>query len=86
MVSASSHDAEDLAHQAPPEAADEVLLTPVRRLPGRQRAAVALRCGADLDLHAAGATLGVSVAGTGMVIRRALDRLRAELSQQENVP
>jgi len=74
------------AHQAPPETTDEVLLTAVRRLPGRQRAAIALRYGADLDLQTVGATLGVSVAGTSMLIRCALDRLRAELSQQEKQP
>jgi len=75
--------ADRLAYQAPPETADEVLLTAVRRLPGRQRAAIALRYGADLDLQTVGATLGVSVAGTSMLIRRALDRLRAELSREE---
>src|SRR5215472_15717089 len=75
-----------LAHQAPPETVDESLLTAVRRLPRRQRAAIALRYGADLDLQTVGATLGVSVAGTSMLIRRALDRLRAELSQQEKQP
>lgn len=74
------------AHQGPPETADEVLLTAVRRLPVRQRAAIALRYGADLDLQTVGATLGVSVAGTSMLIRRALDRLRAELSPKEKQP
>lgn len=74
------------AHQAPPETADEALLAAVRRLPGRQRTAIALRYGADLDLRTVGATLGVSVAGTSMLIRRALDRLRAELSPQEEQP
>jgi RNA polymerase sigma factor (sigma-70 family) len=78
--------ADRLAYQAPPETADEVLLNAVRRLPDRQRAAIALRYGADLDLQAVGATLGVSVAGTSMLIRRALDRLRAELSREENQP
>jgi len=75
-----------LVHQAPPETADEMLLAAVRRLPSRQRAVIALRYGADLDLRTVGATLGVSVAGTSMLIRRALDRLRAELSQQEKQP
>ena len=75
--------ADRLAYQAPPETADEVLLTAVRRLPDRQRAAIALRYGADLDLQTVGATLGVSVAGTSMLIRRALDRLREELSREE---
>jgi RNA polymerase sigma factor (sigma-70 family) len=74
------------AHHGPPETADEVLLTAVRRLPDRQRAAIALRYGGDLDLHAVGITLGVSVAGTNMLIRRALDRLRTELSQQDKQP
>ena len=74
------------AHHGPPETADELLLTAVRRLPDRQRAAIALRYGGDLDLHAVGTTLGVSVAGTSMLIRRALDRLRTELSQQEKQP
>jgi DNA-directed RNA polymerase specialized sigma24 family protein len=72
------------AYQEPPETADEALLTAVRRLPDSQRAAIAPRYGADLDLHAVGATLGVSVAGTSMLIRRALDRLRAELTREEN--
>lgn len=74
------------AHQAPPQTVDQVLLTAVRRLPDRQRAAIALRYGADLDLRTAGAALGTSVAGTGMLIRRALDRLRAELEQRGNLP
>ena len=74
------------AHQAPPDTFDEVLLSAVRRLPSRQRAAIALRYGADLDLQTVGATLDVSVAGTSMLIRRALNRLRAELSQQEEQP
>jgi RNA polymerase sigma factor (sigma-70 family) len=78
--------ADRMAHQGPPETADEELLAAVRRLPHRQRAAIALRYGADLDLHAVGATLGVSVAGTGMLIRRALDRLRSELTQKEMEP
>ena len=74
------------AYRGPPETADEALLTAVRGLPDRQRAAIALRYGADLDLQTVGATLGVSVAGTSMLIRRALNRLRAELSQQEEHP
>jgi RNA polymerase sigma factor (sigma-70 family) len=78
--------ADRAAHHGPPETADELLLAAVRRLPGRQRAAIALRYGADLDLHAVGATLGVSVAGTSMLIRRALDRLRNELTQEETQP
>ena len=73
-------------YQAPPETGDEVLLTAVRRLPERQRAAVALRYGADLDLQTVGAALGISVAGTSMLIRRALDRLRTELSHEEKQP
>jgi RNA polymerase sigma factor (sigma-70 family) len=73
-------------YQLPPETADEVLLTAVRRLSHRQRAAIALRYGADLDLQTVGATLGVSVAGTSMLIRRALDRLRAELTEEEKQP
>ena len=75
--------ADRMTHERPPETADEVLLGAVRALPDRQRAAIALRYGADLDLRAVGATLGVSVAGTSMLIRRALDRLRTELSQEE---
>lgn len=63
-----------------------MLLTAVRRLPARQRAAIALRYGADLDLQTVGATLGISVAGTSMLIRRALDQLRGELLQQEKQP
>jgi hypothetical protein len=78
--------ADRLAHERPPETADEVLLAAVRRLPERQRAATGLRYGADLDLQAVGATLGVSVAAAGMLIRRALDRLRAELSREEITP
>ena len=71
------------AQQPAPETFDDALLAAVRRLPRRQRAAIALRYGADLDLRTVGATLGASVAGTSMLIRRALNRLRDELSQHE---
>jgi len=33
------------AHHEPPETADELMLTAIHRLPDRQRAAIALRCG-----------------------------------------
>lgn len=70
-------------HQAPPETPDGALLAAVRALPERQRSAIALRYGADLDLQTVGATLGISQAAASMVIRRALDQLRKELSPEE---
>jgi RNA polymerase sigma factor (sigma-70 family) len=71
------------AHRAPPETSDEALLAAVRGLPDRQRAAIALRYGADLDLRSVGAALGVSAPGAGMLVRRALDHLRTELLEEE---
>ena len=83
LVESLAQRADRLISQGPPETSDEVLLAAVRGLPDRQRAAIALRYGADLELRAIGAMLGVSEAGTSMLIRRALNRLRAELSPQE---
>jgi len=83
LVESLARRADGLINPGPPETSDEVLLAAVRGLPDRQRAAIALRYGADLELRAIGAMLGVSEAGTSMLIRRALDRLRAELSPRE---
>lgn len=86
LVELLARRADRSTHQGPPETSDEVLLAAVHRLPDRQRAAIALRYGADLELRAIGAMLGVSEAGASMLIRRALRRLRTELSQQEKQP
>jgi RNA polymerase sigma factor (sigma-70 family) len=82
LVQRAAHD----AYQHRPEVGDETLLEAVRALPRRQRAAIGLRYGADLDLRAVGAALGISDAAAGMLIRRGLDRLRAELSSREDWP
>jgi RNA polymerase sigma factor (sigma-70 family) len=86
LVEALARRADRRAQQGPPETHDEALLAAVRGLPARQRAAIALRYGADLDLRTVGATLGVSVPAAGMLVRRALDRLRAELPREEELP
>jgi RNA polymerase sigma-70 factor (ECF subfamily) len=84
LLEALIHSVDRSARQGPPETPDEALLAAVRALPDRQRIAIALRYGADLSLRAVAATLGLSEPATGMLIRRALDRLRRELTPEEN--
>jgi RNA polymerase sigma factor (sigma-70 family) len=79
LLRALASRAERAPAERPAETPDEVLLAAVRRLPDRQRAAIALRYGADLDLRAVGTTLGVSEAAASMLVHRTLDRLRREL-------
>jgi len=69
-----------------PEPADtfttQEVLDAVRSLRPRHRAAVALRYGADLSFRQVGDALGISEAAALMATRRALEKLRARLSQE----
>lgn len=58
---------------------DSELHAELRRLPWRDRALLALRYGADLDMHQVGAALGLSSDSAARATRRALARLRAQL-------
>ena len=55
------------------------LLEAARSLQPRDRTLLALRFGADLDLAAVGAALGLSEATAGQAVLRALNRLRKRL-------
>lgn len=78
--------AEPNGHVQPPDVADGDLLQAVRRLPSRQRAAVALRYGADLELRSVGQALHVSEAAAAMLVHRALRSLRNDLSKRRKDP
>jgi RNA polymerase sigma-70 factor (ECF subfamily) len=58
---------------------NERLLSSVRLLGPRDRTLLALRFGADLDLSAVGAALGMSEAAAGRAVLRALEKLRGSL-------
>ncbi len=58
---------------------NERLLSSVRLLGPRDRTLLALRFGADLDLSAVGAALGLSEAAAGRAVLRALEKLRSSL-------
>jgi RNA polymerase sigma-70 factor, ECF subfamily len=53
----------------------------LRRLPWRDRTLLALRYGADLDMHQVGAAVGLSSDSAARATRRALARLRARLME-----
>jgi RNA polymerase sigma factor (sigma-70 family) len=59
--------------------ADADLHAQLRRLPLRDRTLIALRFGADLDMHEVGAAVGLRPESAARAVRRALDRLRARL-------
>jgi RNA polymerase sigma factor (sigma-70 family) len=59
----------------------EEVLAAVRALSPRHRAVVALRYGADLSYRHVGKALGISEAAALMATRRALARLRSNISQ-----
>ncbi|HXM58930.1 MAG TPA: sigma-70 family RNA polymerase sigma factor [Candidatus Dormibacteraeota bacterium] len=63
-----------IRRRTPVDSAD-ALLTAVRALPVRERAAVALRYGADIDLRTAGAALGIPEAAARTLAERGLRRL-----------
>lgn len=64
---------------APPPAAPEpALWTAVRRLPEKQRAAVTLRFGADLDYRSIGALIDCSEAAARQSVRAGLATVRRE--------
>jgi RNA polymerase sigma-70 factor (ECF subfamily) len=62
---------------------DDVLLAAVRRLPRRHRGLVALRYGAGLSAAEIAGQLGTTRMATAKALRRALDRLRRDLSPLE---
>lgn len=64
---------------------DAELLAAVRRLPRRYRTLVALRYGADLSAAEIAAALGTTRMTVAKALRRALDRLRADLTEPEGL-
>jgi RNA polymerase sigma factor (sigma-70 family) len=60
---------------------DADLHAQVRALPLRDRTLIALRYGADLDMHQVGAAVGLSADSASRATRRALARLRARLTE-----
>lgn len=60
---------------------DSELHAELRRLPWRDRALLALRYGADLDMEQVGAAVGLNADSAGRATRRALARLRARLQE-----
>jgi RNA polymerase sigma-70 factor, ECF subfamily len=62
---------------------DDVLLAAVRRLPQRHRSLIALRYGAGLSAAEIAEQLGTTRMATAKALRRALDRLRHDLSALE---
>jgi RNA polymerase sigma factor (sigma-70 family) len=63
------------------EVADDGLWSTVRALPGKQRAAVALRFGLDLDHRAIGERMGISEEAARQNVSAGLKRLRKELDR-----
>lgn len=61
---------------------DADLHAELRRLPLRDRTLIALRFGADLEMHQVGAAVGLSPDSAGRALRRALVRLRARLEEK----
>lgn len=55
------------------------LVAAVHSLPARDRLLIGLRFGADLDLAAVGAAVGIGEAAAGRAVLRALLKLRAQL-------
>jgi len=62
---------------------DEQLIEAVRRLPRRHRSLIALRYGAGLSAAETAACLGTTRMAVAKALRRALDRLRADLEHLE---
>ena len=60
---------------------DADLHAELRRLPWRDRTLLALRYGADLEMHQVGAAVGLSADSAARATRRALSRLRARLME-----
>lgn len=65
------------------EFTDAELTRALASLSPRQRFALALRYGADLDHRSVGLALGISEVATRMVVHRALKVLRALLAEEE---
>ncbi len=75
--------ADDVEAAALAHLSDAELLAAVRRLRPRERAAIALRFGADLEHADIGHALGLSANAAGVAVRRALAQLRILLQQQK---
>lgn len=60
---------------------DADLHAQLRALPVRDRTLLALRYGADLDMHQVGAVVGLNTEAAARATRRALARLRARLKE-----
>ncbi|TME41801.1 MAG: sigma-70 family RNA polymerase sigma factor [Chloroflexi bacterium] len=58
---------------------DAELHVELRKLPWRDQTLLALRFGADLDMHRVGSAVGLSSDSASRAVRRALNRLRARL-------
>ncbi len=74
---------DDVEARALAHLSDSEVLAAVRRLRPRERTVIALRFGADLDHASIGAAIGLSPNAARVAVRRALDRLRDHL-QEEN--
>jgi RNA polymerase sigma factor (sigma-70 family) len=71
-------DVPEVAHHDPP-GADQAVWEQVRALPGKQRAAVALRYAADLDYEAIGRATGTSADAARKNVHEAMKKLRQEV-------
>jgi RNA polymerase sigma-70 factor (ECF subfamily) len=63
---------------------DQDLIAALRRLPGRYRTVIALRYGAGLSSPDIAQTLGTTSMAVKKTMRRALDRLRADLEARDD--
>jgi RNA polymerase sigma factor (sigma-70 family) len=76
---ATPHETESAEDTVLARLGDPVLRRELSRLPWRDRTLLALRYGADLDMHEVGAAVGLSGDSAARATRRALARLRARL-------
>ncbi len=75
------HESESVEDAALERLRDADLHAQLRMLPLRDRTLLALRYGADLDMHQVGAAVGLSTDSAARATRRALARLRARLME-----
>jgi RNA polymerase sigma factor (sigma-70 family) len=72
----------DVEDQAIGRVSDTELIAAVRSLSARDRSAIALRFGADLELSGVASALGISKGAAAAAISRALARLRSRLEER----